>query len=347
MRKAISSTFFILAFVPVLILSSGCGKSPEPVVNRSELYMFAPLPAALDRADTGRASADMVALGRMLYFEPRLSKSGTISCNSCHDLAKYGVDGQRVSTGHMGQKGNRNSPTVFNAAGHFAQFWDGRADDVEAQAKGPVMNPVEMAMPDEATVATVLESMPEYVALFRKAFPGQQKPVNCDNMARAIGAFERGLTTPARWDAYLGGDQSALTGEEKLGLKTFLEAGCQSCHRGALVGGTLYQRLGAFLPYPDASDPGRYSVTKNEADRSVFKVPSLRNIEKTAPYFHHGRVTSLDQAVREMGEYQLGKTLSPEQTARIVTFLRTLTGKVDPDYVKPPVLPQAAGASPL
>jgi cytochrome c peroxidase len=342
------------AFVFMLgVLSTACGTqspppaadSQKPVVDASRLQVFAPLPASVPGAQ-GAANEEMVTLGRMLYYEPRLSKSQEISCNTCHDLAQYGVDGQPVSDGHKGQQGTRNSPTVFNAAAHFAQFWDGRAADVEAQAKGPILNPVEMAMPAEPVVVAVLESMPEYVELFKKAFPNDKKPVTYDNVAKAIGAFERKLMTPARWDALLNGDQNAMTPEETLGLKTFLDAGCQTCHSGALLGGTSYQRLGAVKPYPGATDPGRYGVTKNEADKAVFKVPSLRNIEKTGPYYHDGKVTSLDQAVRDMAEYQLGKTLTPEQTKQIVDYLKVLTGKIDPDYIKPPVLPKSTAKTP-
>jgi len=318
---------------------------PAPAVDKDQLAVFAPLPASVP-AESGAASADIVTLGRMLYYEPRLSKSQTISCNSCHDLAKYGVDNQPTSDGHKGQMGDRNSPTVFNAAAHFTQFWDGRAADVEAQAKGPVLNPVEMAMPSEARVVAVLKSMPEYVELFGKAFPNDKQPVTYDNMAKAIGAFERNLMTPARWDRLLDGDASALTPEEKVGLKTFLDTGCQACHNGALLGGTSYQRLGAAKVYPDLTDPGRFKVTKVESDKGTFKVPSLRNIEKTGPYYHDGKVASLDKAVRDMAEYQLGKKLTDEQAAQIIAFLKVLTGKIDPEYTKAPVLPKSTAATP-
>ncbi len=317
----------------------------KPAVDRSQLQAFAALPASVPGAGAAPGE-EMIALGRMLYYEPRLSKSQTISCNSCHDLAKYGVDGQPTSDGFKGQTGTRNSPTVFNAAAHFAQFWDGRAADVEAQAKGPVLNPVEMAMPNEAAVVTVLESMPEYVDLFTKAFPGEKQPVTYGNMAVAIGAFERKLMTPSRWDALLNGDANALTPEETVGLKTFLDAGCQTCHSGALLGGTSYQRLGAVKAYPNLTDPGRFDVTKNESDKGAFKVPSLRNVAMTGPYFHDGKVASLDEAVREMAEYQLGRTLTPEQTKQIVDFLKVLTGKIDPEYIKPPVLPKSTAKTP-
>jgi cytochrome c peroxidase len=338
----------------LVVLWAACGKpaapppaaeqKSPPTVDKSRLEIFAPLPAAA--AGQTAATEDEIVLGRMLYYEPRLSKSQTISCNSCHDLAKYGVDGQPTSDGHKGQKGDRNAPTVFNAAAHFVQFWDGRAPDVEAQAKGPVLNPVEMAMPGEAKVVAVLQSMPEYVDLFKKAFPKDPKPISYDNMANAIGAFERRLMTPARWDALLAGDEKALSPEELVGLKTFLDTGCQSCHNGALLGGTTYQKLGAVKPYARSMDPGRFKVTKNEADKAVFKVPSLRNIEKTGPYYHDGGVATLEDAVRQMAEYQLGKSLTPEQTRQIVDFLKVLTGKIDPEYIKPPVLPKSTAKTP-
>ncbi len=318
---------------------------PAPAVDKAQLAVFAPLPTTVPSA-SGPASADLIMLGRMLFFEPRLSKSQTISCNSCHDLATYGVDHQQTSDGHKGQKGDRNAPTVYNAAAHFAQFWDGRAPDVEAQAKGPVLNPIEMAMPGEARVVVVLRSMPEYVELFNKAFAIDKHPISYDNMAKAIGAFERNLMTPSRWDALLNGDQSVLTPEEVVGLETFLDTGCQACHNGALLGGTSYQKLGAAKAFPGLSDPGRFKVTKAESDRGAFKVPSLRNIEKTGPYFHDGKEASLDKAVRDMAEYQLGKDLTDAQTQQIITFLRVLTGKIDPEYTKPPTLPKSTAATP-
>jgi cytochrome c peroxidase len=282
----------------------------------------------------------------MLYYEPRLSRSQDISCNSCHDLASYGVDNQPTSDGFKGQMGDRNSPTVYNAARHLAQFWDGRAPDVEAQAKGPILNPVEMAMPSEHVVVAVLESMPEYVDAFKKAFPGEEKPVTYDNMAKAIGAFERNLITPARWDAFVRGDQSALTPEEQAGFKMFTEAGCQACHNGTLLGGNSYQHLGAVKPYPREDDPGRLKVTGQESDRGVFKVPSLRNVEKTGPYLHDGKVATLEEAVRQMAEYQLGKTLTDQEVGRIVVFLRALTGRLPEDYIKAPVLPKSTAKTP-
>jgi cytochrome c peroxidase len=323
---------------------TSCG-TKAVVVETAQLQMFKPLPDAVESQKNPITEAK-VNLGRMLYYEPRLSKNQDISCNTCHDLAKYGVDGQQVSDGHKGQKGTRNAPTVYNAAGHFVQFWDGRAPDVEEQAKGPVMNPVEMAMSSDKAVVAVLKSIPEYVDAFKKAFPADKDPVTFENTARAIGAFERRLMTPSRWDKFLKGDHAVLSNTEKAGFNEFMEAGCQACHAGPYLGGEVYQKLGFVKPYPDTSDAGRQAVTKQESDRLVFKVPSLRNVDATGPYFHTGKVKSLQDAVKEMAEYQLGKQLTDGQIASIVTFLKTLTGEIPAEYIKPPQLPKSTGETP-
>jgi cytochrome c peroxidase len=282
----------------------------------------------------------------MLYYDARLSRGQDVSCNTCHALDKYGVDDEALSTGFKGQKGSRNAPTVYNAAGHFVQFWDGRAANVEEQAMGPILNPVEMAMPDQKRVIQVLRSMPEYVEAFKKAFPDEKNPVMYDNVGLAIGAFERKLVTSSRWDKFLGGDQTALTDREKAGLNAFLDAGCQACHSGAFLGGSVFQKLGAVKPYPDTRDLGRFNVTKQDADKQVFKVPSLRNVEKTAPYFHDGSVKTLKEAVTNMANYQLGRTLSPADVTSILSFLNTLTGDLPSEYIKEPTLPKSTARTP-
>jgi cytochrome c peroxidase len=337
--------FFLLALASWLVTGLGCGRQSAQTIDPARLQAFGALPEAVP-PKTGELTEEKIALGRMLYYEPRLSLEQKTSCNSCHGLDTYGVDGQPTSDGHKGQKGIRNAPTVYNAAGHFVQFWDGRAADVEEQAKGPVMNPVEMAMPSEAQVIAVLKSMPEYVQAFGKAFPREKDPVSFNNMAVAIGAFERKLLTPARWDKFLRGDQAALTPEEKAGFNTFATVGCTTCHVGTYVGGNLYQKLGVMKPYPDQSDLGRYQVTKAESDKMFFKVPSLRNIEKTGPYFHNGKVATLEQAVAEMGEDELGRELSQAEVRSIVTWLKSLTGDVPAEYVKPPALPKSTARTP-
>jgi len=338
--------FLTLAVLAVAVFMA-CGQKVAPTVtdDPAKLELFQSLPAAMI-SPANPLTDEKIALGRMLYFETRLSKSQQISCNSCHNLASYGVDGEPTSDGHKGQKGNRNSPSVYNAAGHIAQFWDGRATDVEAQAKGPVLNPVEMAMPSGKQVVAVLKSMPEYVAAFKKAFPNDRDPVSYDNMAMAIGAFERKLVTPSRWDKFLRGDQKALTVVEKVGFNDYMDAGCAACHSGTYLGGNQYQRLGAVKAWPDASDPGREKVTKSESDRLVFKVPSLRNVDKTGPYFHNGRVKSLDESITIMAQYQLGKSLPPEKVTSIATFLRALSGDLPADYIKPPELPKSTASTP-
>lgn len=311
----------------------------------AKLSSFAPLPPAAT-SPSNPLTGEKIALGRMLYFEPRLSRSQTLSCNSCHDLAKYGVDEGPTSTGFKGQHGGRNAPTVYNAAAHFVQFWDGRAADVEAQASGPMMNPVEMAMPSEKHIVAVLESIPEYVALFQKAFPEDHNAVSLKNAAKAIGAFERGLMTPSRWDAFLKGDVNALNDAEKSGFLKFADAGCAACHNGALLGANSYKRLGVVKAWPDKKDLGRVAVSKDASDRFVFKVPSLRNIVKTGPYFHNGSIPTLDAAIQKMSEYQLGKALTESDVKAIAVWLDTLTGPLPTEYIRPPKLPAGTDRTP-
>jgi cytochrome c peroxidase len=341
-----TSLLSVICLGGLALAGAGCAPQTTPVeIAPAKLAMFKVLPAEMPSADNP-ITPEKVALGRMLYYETRLSRSQKISCNSCHPLDKYGMDNESTSDGHKGQKGDRNSPTVYNAAGHFVQFWDGRAANVEEQAKGPVLNPVEMAMAAEKQVVVVIQSMPEYVAAFKAAFPGDKHPVSYGNMARAIGAFERKLVTPSRWDKFLAGDQAALTGAEKTGFNLFVDSGCNACHMGAYVGGSMYQKLGVAKPYPDQSDAGRAKVTKIEGDKMMFKVPTLRNIEKTGPYFHTGKTATLDGAVAEMADYQLGKPLKPEEVKSIVAWLATLTGEIPADYIKPPELPKSTSKTP-
>lgn len=341
---------FVLAAIVGLALVWGCSGGSESekanaadsavVIDDAALAAFHALPEEV-KSDKYPMTPELVALGKMLYYDDRLSKAGETSCNTCHELRTFGVDNQRVSLGHDGQEGTRNSPTVYNAAGQIAQFWDGRAVDVEEQAKGPVLNPVEMAMPDPAFVENTLRSMPGYVEAFSKAFPGQEQPVTFDNMAIAIGAFERKLVTPSRWDAFLAGDKSALTEAEKRGFNAFIDTGCNACHSGTYVGGSLYNKLGLVKPWPDNTDLGRFEVTKSEDDKYFFKVPGLRNIQKTYPYLHDGSLDDLGKTVSMMSEYQLGRTLSDDEVGSIVAFLGTLTGEIPAELVAKPQLPAA------
>lgn len=290
--------------------------------------------------------ADKVKLGQQLFHDKRLSKNHDISCNSCHTVTNYGVDGEPTSPGHKGHRGGRNSPTVMNAFGHLAQFWDGRAADVEAQAKGPVLNPGEMAMPSAEAVVATLKSIPGYVTAFNKAFPKEKDPITYDNFAKAVGAFERQLSTPSRFDKFLSGDDNALNTEEKKGFKIFISTGCTTCHNGALLGGSMYQKVGLVKAWPNQKDQGRFDLTKNEADKMMFKVPSLRNIEKTGPYFHDGQTKDLATAVKMMAEYQLGRQLSGADTQSIVTFLKALTAKPSAEYLRTPELPKSGPNTP-
>ncbi|MCC7390289.1 MAG: c-type cytochrome [Phycisphaerales bacterium] len=283
-----------------------------------------------------------VELGRMLYYDDRISANGTISCNSCHKLDNYGVDSLPTSPGHDGTLGGRNSPTVYNAAAHVAQFWDGREADVEAQAKGPVLNPVEHGLEDGAQVEEIIKSIPGYAPLFAEAFPGEEDPITFDNFARAIGAFERKLVTKGRWDSWLAGEGAALTGQEKAGLDLFIETGCVTCHMGPYFGGSIYQKLGAIEPFHTA-DMGRFAVTQNEAEMNFFKVPGLRNVAETGPYLHDGSVGSLEEMVTIMAKHQLGKELTTAQVTDMVAFLKSLTGKIPDEYIKRPMLPEDEG----
>lgn len=311
--------------------------------NPRLLRRFKPARAVIE-AEPGGNSEPRIELGQMLYHEKRISKSKEVSCNSCHALDKYGVDGLKTSRGHDGKSGGRNAPTVYHAAGHFEQFWDGRAADVEQQALGPILNPIEMAAPSGEYVVNVLKTVPEYVAAFRKAFPEEKEPVTFSNVGRAIGAFERQLTTHSRWDDYLEGNAQALSAKEVEGLKLFTNLGCMVCHTGEFLGGSMYEKAGTVEPWPNQEDQGRFNVTKRDGDRMMFKVPGLRNIGETAPYFHDGSIPTLEGAVATMGKHQLGLELAPEEVASIVAWLKSLTGKLPEKYLQAPSLPTAGTA---
>ena len=284
---------------------------------------FEPLPASIIDE---KKNAALIALGKKLYLDPKLSVNDTISCNSCHQLNNFGVDSQPTSPGHEGKRGGRNSPTTFNAALHIAQFWDGRAKDVEEQALGPILNPIEMGMPNEAAVVDKLKKIDEYKAMFAEAFKDEKDPIQYKNIGKAIGAFERTLITPSRFDDFLKGDENALNDAEKRGLQKFVHMGCANCHNGVAIGGNSYKKIGLVEEYK-TSDVGRFAVTGLETDKKVFKVPSLRNITKTAPYFHDGSVKTLDEAIEEMAEHQLGRKVGPGFIEDVKAFLGALTAK--------------------
>jgi len=318
-------TAHVLAIVAIPAMTTPALMTrPALADDTSWKSVFAPLPDSAPAGETP-SNPEKIALGRSLYFDTRLSKDQKVSCNSCHKLDAFGVDNEPTSPGHKGQRGGRNSPSVYNAALHTARFWDGRAANVEAQALGPILNPIEMAMPSEAAVLERLKKDQKTVDAFKAAFPGESDPVTYKNVGNAIGAFERTLLTPSRFDDFLKGNNDALSAQEKKGGGLFVKTGCVACHNGATVGGQMYQKLGLVKEY-ETKDMGRFEVTKQESDKKVFKVPSLRNVAKTGPYYHDGSIKTLDQAVSLMAEHQLGKQLSKDEVAEIVTFLGSLTG---------------------
>ena len=289
------------------------------------------------------ANPAMVELGKKLFFDPRLSRSGFISCNSCHNLSMGGTDNIKTSIGHNWQRGPINSPTVLNASMNVAQFWDGRAKDLQEQAGGPIANPGEMAFTHELAI-DVLASIPAYRAEFRQVF-GQDK-LTIEQVTRAIAAFEEVLVTPgSRFDQWLSGKKSALTKDELAGYQLFKSSGCIACHNGPAVGGNTFQKMGVVEPYKTAmTAEGRSAVTGKDADRFNFKVPTLRNVELTYPYFHDGEAATLTQAVDVMGRLQLGRTFTPDENAKLVAFLKTLTGKQP--HIVLPILPPSSDATP-
>jgi len=337
-----------LAGMALIIAITGCqnqsakvasGPNPDSLLILAK-NVFQPLPAVADNPEN-QVTPEKVALGKMLYSDNRLSKNNTESCNTCHNLATYGVDNKATSPGDNGKNGNRNSPTTFNAALHFVQFWDGRMKSVEEQAGGPVMNPAEMNMPTEKEVISRLGKDKEYKQLFAAAYPGEKDPISFENMRKAIAAFERTLITPSKFDKFLGGDVKALDSAELAGLKTFMDAGCTACHAGALLGGNMFQKyplFGDHKTYTGATtdDKGKMEATKNEADKYFFKVPSLRNIAETWPYLHDGSVKELDKTAGIMAKAQLNKDLAPDQIASITVFLKSLTGEVPGGIQMPP-----------
>ena len=310
-----------------LLVPTAVNATTSSELRAGALKVLAPIPEKMPGGENDTPAR--VKLGRDLFFEKKLSANNTQSCNSCHavDHNRGGVDNEPTSPGAFGKRGGRNSPTVLNAGFHIAQFWDGRAKTLEDQAKGPVHNPGEMGMPSEAAVVEKLKAEKKYVGAFKKAFPGESDPVTYDNFAKAVGSFERTLRTHDRFDDFLKGDNKALTAAELKGLDTFLSIGCTTCHTGPLLGGNDYKKLGILNAYENTADKGRMEVTKEDYDEFVFKVPSLRNVALTAPYFHDGTQKTLEQTVQKMAWLQLGKKLSAEETSDLIAFLRALSDK--------------------
>ncbi|HEX7967456.1 MAG TPA: cytochrome-c peroxidase [Stellaceae bacterium] len=340
-NTALALLSLVVGFVPPAALAQ------DDLLTRAR-QQFQPIPTTPPELPGNPATPAKVELGKMLYFDPRLSASHAISCSSCHNIGLGGADAEPTSIGHRWQHGGRNAPTVFNAVFNKAQFWDGRAKDLEQQAGGPMVNPVEMASP-ETHVAEQLKGIPGYGVAFAQAFPGEPDPITLANAQKAIALFEATLITPnATFDRFLRGEENALSPAQKAGLAAFIDKGCSSCHNGINVGGGMYAPFGVvekpgaeFLP---AADKGRFMVTKTASDEYVFKVPTLRNIALTAPYFHTGQAWDLRQAVAVMGASQLGIQLTGDDVAKITAFLDSLTGEQPKTTY--PILPPSVASTP-
>ncbi|MCE6952150.1 cytochrome-c peroxidase [Cereibacter sphaeroides] len=336
-----------LTLTALIASTALAGAAQADALRDKALEFFAPLPSTVPAVKDNRITPEKIDLGRALFFDPRLSASGVFSCASCHNLATGGDDNMETSVGHGWQKGPRNAPTVLNAVLNEAQFWDGRADDLKAQAKGPVQAGVEMAN-TPAQVELTLASMPAYVEWFKAAFPDEAAPATFDNMAKAIEAFEATLITPSPFDAFLNGDDAALEEDAKAGLALFIDKGCSSCHSGVNVGGHGYYPFGLIeKPGADilpAGDKGRFSVTETADDEYVFRAAPLRNVALTAPYFHSGKVWDLRTAVEVMAESQLGQQMTDQEVGQVVAFLETLTGTLP--AVTIPALPPETETTP-
>ncbi|HLU25981.1 MAG TPA: cytochrome-c peroxidase [Longimicrobiales bacterium] len=335
-------TLGLLGASLVLIAAVGCGSGAPAPEDRVALTrpadvspLFQPLPETAEHPPDNPGTPERIDLGHKLFFEPKLSRSGIISCNTCHVVGAAGVDARPVAIGEGAREGPRNSPTVYNAAFLAAQFWDGRAPTLEEQAKGPIQAHVEMDLTPEEAVERLREV--GYEPLFRAAFPDEEDPLTFDNIAKAIAAFERTLITPgSAFDRYLGGDTAALTAQQKRGLQIFQEAGCIGCHNGVLLGGNGYA---AFSHVAGSEDVGRAAVTGREEDRYVFRIAPLRNVALTAPYFHDGSAATLHDAVAIMGWVQLKRRFNDEEVDALVAFLESLTGEFP--LIPHPQLPRA------
>ena len=329
-QRRVVITVFIAAFGSAMApLSEAIGQ--ESSLSKFELRemassLFGQIPDKMPGSE--KDTAAQIQLGEKLFFDTLLSENRSQSCNSCHRVDENlgGVDNEPTSPGAFGERGGRNAPTVLNAGFHIAQFWDGRAADLVAQAKGPILNPIEMAMPNPELVLERLSKSEDYPGLFKTAFPDSGK-VSYDHVAKAIAAFERTLITEDRFDDFLAGDDSALKKRELRGLETFMTVGCTACHNGPLLGGNTYQKIGLVHPYVNTNDKGLSEVTKNEDDQFKFKVPSLRNIALTGPYLHDGHVWTLNEVVRQMAWMQLGRKLTDREAGDIVAFFRSLSDK--------------------
>jgi cytochrome c peroxidase len=314
------------------------------LMNKSKA-IFGPLPPSMPLTENP-ITPEKVKLGSMLFWEPRISVDGTVSCVKCHPMGLYAADGLKKAIGNNCKENPRNAPTIFNAAAQISEHWIGNRTSVEDQAKQALIGPPSFGMPNYESVEKVLKGMKGYAAMFKAAFPNDKDPVTVDNFAKAVGAFERTLMTPAPFDDFMQGNEKALTAQQKQGLQTFMDTGCLTCHFSPYLGGQIYQKFGVFEPYEKYTksglvDEGRFAVTKNPSDKFVFKVPVLRNVAETPPYFHDGSVAKLADAAMIMAKIQLAKDLTQEQAGDIAAFLASLTGKIPDAALKAPLLPAA------
>jgi len=333
----------------LLAMTVQAQEAGQPLMAKAR-QLFNPLPQDMATMAFPITPA-RVALGKKLFFDPRLSLDGTVSCATCHRPALYGTDALAKSIGVEHRLNARNAPTVLNAALQFKAHWIGDRANVEEQAMKSLLGHASFGNPDFAAVVRKINALSGYAADFKQAFPNDREPVKPENWGTAIGAYERTLVTPSPFDAYLKGNVKALSPQAQQGLKTFIDIDCVSCHNGVAVGGSMFQKFGIFGDYwketgSQSVDNGRFNETKVPADKYIFKVPSLRNVAMTPPYFHDGSVSTLPQAVHIMGKVQLGKELSDQEVNGLMAFLNNLTGELPKDFVTEPVLaPQSFSAA--
>ena len=335
----------LLSWVLLVTCFEKLGAEDDTSLLKQAQALFKPLPEALT-ISAAATSAARVELGRKLFFDPRWTLEGNVSCATCHQPALYGTDALAKSIGVQHRRHRRNAPTVLNAGLNFIQHWSGDRRDLEDQVEQALVGALSSGHVDQAAAISRIEAIEGYAPLFQAVFPSEPRPITSANIGKAVAAYERTLLTPAPFDSYLRGDARAISPIARSGFRRFLERGCASCHNGIGVGGQMFQKFGVQEEYWKATaspevDKGRFEVTKDPADLYVFKVPSLRNVDMTPPYFHDGSVATLDGAVRVMGRVQLGVSLPDTEIAEIVAFLRTLTGPLPAAFATAPALPSA------
>jgi cytochrome c peroxidase len=344
-RGSIVAAGGIAVIVLLVMLAGPAVAGPDEDLIARAKAVFGPLPASMPSADNP-ITPEKVRLGNMLFFESRISVDGTVSCAKCHPPGLYAADGLRKAIGNHCKENPRNSPTILNAADQISAHWIGNRTGVEDQARQALTGPPAFGMPNNESVEKVLKGMKEYVALFKAAFPHDKDPVTVENFAKAVGSYERTLMTPAPFDDFMQGNAGALSEQQKRGLRAFMDTGCLTCHFSPYLGGKLYQKFGVFEPYQKHTksaqvDEGRFAVTKNESDRFLFKVPVLRNVVMTPPYFHDGSVDRLVDAITIMAKVQLARDITTGQADDIAAFLHSLTGKLPESLARVPALPAA------